>query len=65
MSRIGWGTPLLWWFGKAMHLSTPFAMTLLAIGVLAQRSLLTGFGDQRVLSILAIASGGIAIGTLQ
>jgi hypothetical protein len=53
----------LWWFDEAMHLYTPFALTLL-LGVLARRSLLTSSRHQWVWSILAIASFGIAIGTL-
>jgi uncharacterized membrane protein YjdF len=52
-----------WWFDKALHAYTLFAMTLTA-ALLAYRRGLNRLQDHRFLQILTISSFGLAIGAL-
>ena len=52
-----------WWFDKVVHGYTLFAITL-PLGLIAYRSVLSGFRGHHILFVVALASFGLAIGAV-
>ena len=52
-----------WWFDKALHAYTTFAVTL-PLALLLYREVLTGLRAHRLLLLLTIANLGVALGAL-
>ena len=52
-----------WWFDKALHAYTTFAVTL-PLALLLYREVLTGIRAHRFLLVLTIANLGVAMGAL-